>query len=81
MTELAPTQDMLEHYRKRAIAWQVYEQQFRALIAARRIEEFDREQFSGACLLCSEGEAHHCHRRLVAEYLRAQWSGVEIIHL
>lgn len=24
---------------------------------------------------------HHCHRRLVAEYLRSHWGDVEIIHL
>ena len=24
---------------------------------------------------------HHCHRRLVAEYLRKHWGNVEIAHL
>jgi uncharacterized protein (DUF488 family) len=35
----------------------------------------------GACLLCSEALPHHCHRRLVAEYLRAKWRGVEVVDL
>jgi uncharacterized protein (DUF488 family) len=35
----------------------------------------------GACLLCSEETAEHCHRRLVAEYLREKWGEVEIVHL
>jgi uncharacterized protein (DUF488 family) len=38
-------------------------------------------QLAGACLLCSEATPHHCHRRLVAEYLRDQWRDVNIVHL
>ncbi|WP_235833847.1 DUF488 family protein [Escherichia coli] len=26
------------------------------------------------CLLCSEDKPHNCHRRLLAEYLKQQWS-------
>jgi uncharacterized protein (DUF488 family) len=33
------------------------------------------------CLLCSEDKPHHCHRRLVAEYLNAKWGGISIEHL
>jgi uncharacterized protein (DUF488 family) len=33
------------------------------------------------CLLCSEDKPHHCHRRLVAEYLQRHWGDVEIRHL
>jgi len=29
----------------------------------------DKEKIEGGCLLCSEDKPHHCHRRLVAEYL------------
>jgi uncharacterized protein (DUF488 family) len=50
-------------------------------MANRRIEEIDREQFDGGCLLCSEDKPHHCHRRLVAEYLKDKWGNVEIEHL
>ncbi|EPE0459056.1 DUF488 family protein [Pseudomonas aeruginosa] len=32
-------------------------------------------------LLCSEDKPHHCHRRLVAEYLAGKWPNVEIVHL
>jgi len=34
-----------------------------------------------AVLLCSEDKPHHCHRRLVAEYLAQHWANVEIVHL
>jgi len=48
----------------------------------RRIEQIiSRDQLEGACLLCSEDKPHHCHRRLVAEYLRDAWGDVDIIHL
>jgi hypothetical protein len=33
------------------------------------------------CLLCSEEKPHHCHRRLVAEYLKGKWDAVEIEHI
>ena len=33
-------------------------------------ETLDRELLDGGCLLCSEAKPHHCHRRLVAEYLQ-----------
>jgi uncharacterized protein (DUF488 family) len=35
----------------------------------------------GACLLCSEEKPDHCHRRLVAEYLKEKWHDVEIEHI
>jgi uncharacterized protein (DUF488 family) len=28
------------------------------------------DRLNNACLLCSEAKPHHCHRRLVAEYLQ-----------
>ncbi|HZZ40965.1 MAG TPA: DUF488 family protein [Acidobacteriaceae bacterium] len=35
----------------------------------------------GGCLLCSEDRPDHCHRRLVAEYLRDRWGHVQIEHI
>ncbi len=81
-TELAPTQDILDAYKKAGGDWPVYEGQFLALMAARRVEEtVDKDLLAGGCLLCSEATPEHCHRRLVAEYLREKWGGVEIEHL
>ena len=34
-----------------------------------------------AVLLCSEATPHHCHRRLVAEYLLQHWGDISITHL
>lgn len=80
--ELAPTKDILDDYKKRGGDWQAYEVSFRRLMRDRRIEErLDRDIIANSCLLCSEHEPHHCHRRLVAEYLNEHWGGVEIAHL
>jgi hypothetical protein len=72
---------MLDTYKKHRGSWDAYEEQFLALMAQRKIEDLDQTTLDGACLLCSEDKPHHCHRRLVAEYLRGKWDSVEIVHL
>jgi uncharacterized protein (DUF488 family) len=81
LPSLAPTQDMLDEYKKNGGEWDVYAQKFKKLIESRQIERLDRTQLDGCCLLCSEDTPHHCHRRLVAEYLREKWNDVQIEHL
>jgi uncharacterized protein (DUF488 family) len=78
---LAPTQELLDAYKKRRGSWADYEKDFLALMEHRKIEKTPREQLDGGCLLCSEDKPHHCHRRLVAEYLQEKWGDVEINHL
>jgi uncharacterized protein (DUF488 family) len=80
--ELAPTQEMLDAYKKNGGDWAAYEQSFLELMARRRVEDLvPRESVDGACLLCSEDKPHYCHRRLVAEYLRSKWGELSIEHL
>jgi uncharacterized protein (DUF488 family) len=82
MPELAPTQDILDAFKKHKGSWAVYEQEFNALMAKRGIENaISRENANLGCLLCSEKKPHHCHRRLVAEYLQKHWGDVSIMHL
>ncbi|MBC7778596.1 MAG: DUF488 domain-containing protein [Proteobacteria bacterium] len=82
LPELAPTPDLLDAYRKRAAGWTAYEHGFIELMRERRIEHtVPRSLLDGACLLCSEHAPHHCHRRLIAEYLDRQWGGIRIEHL
>lgn len=80
---LAPTAEILDAYRKQKNSdWQLYESRFLDLMARRRIEEtVSREVLDGGCLLCSEEKPYHCHRRLVAEYLKEKWGDVEIEHI
>lgn len=81
--ELAPTKDILDAYKKHGGDWQVYEDKFFQLMEKRSIEKTIRpEIIDKACLLCSEHKPHHCHRRLVAEYLNEKWGGnILIKHL
>ncbi|MDE3017475.1 MAG: DUF488 domain-containing protein [Nitrospirota bacterium] len=82
LPELAPTQTLLDEYKKKGGDWSVYEKGFLELMTKRHIEEtIPREIFNESCLLCSEHKPHHCHRRLVAEYLRDKWGDIEINHL
>ena len=82
LPELAPTQEMLDEYKKEKLGWDRYAKRFLALLEKRRIEEtVPREVIDQSCLLCSEDKPHHCHRRLVAEYLSAKWKRTEVVHL
>ena len=80
---LAPSQEMLDAYKKHKGDWADYEREFFALMARRRIEtELDRALFEPpTALLCSEPTADRCHRRLVLEYLQEKWGGINIVHL
>jgi uncharacterized protein (DUF488 family) len=79
---LAPTQELLDDYKKRGGDWARYESGFLELMRQRRIEKvLSREQIASSCLLCSEDSPHHCHRRLVAEYLQQAWGAFELEHL
>jgi uncharacterized protein (DUF488 family) len=80
--ELAPTQDILDEYKKNKGDWNVYERKFVDLMRKREIEKhIDPAVIADGCLLCSEDKPHHCHRRLVAEYLQSHWGDIQITHI
>jgi len=83
LPELAPTADILDPYKKEKNGdWAKYERQFLELMRARHIESTtSRDLLEGGCLLCSEEKPGHCHRRLVAGYLKQHWQDVEIEHI
>lgn len=82
LLDLAPTQKILDDYKKKKGEWSIYEQRFREIISKREIEKkLDSDLFQDACLLCSEAKPHYCHRRLVAEYLKDHWGNINISHL
>jgi uncharacterized protein (DUF488 family) len=71
LLELAPTREMLDPYRKGELGWDAYAAQFLDLMARRNVERAVKPALlDHGCLLCSEHQPHHCHRRLVAEYLQ-----------
>jgi len=82
LPELAPTQEIMDNFKKKKGDWSIYEKAFLALLKQRKPEEtLSKDLFDKACLLCSEDRPNHCHRRLVAEHLAKKWGGVEIVHL
>lgn len=82
LPSLAPTQELLTDYRKKRVDWSGYTVRFLELMNERRVEvTISRETLDAGCLLCSEHEPHHCHRRLVAEYLNHHWGGIQVEHL
>ncbi len=80
---LAPTQELLDEYKKRKGDWGSYERRFLELMAERQIERtLSPAEFElPTALLCSEATAENCHRRLVCEYLAKHWSDVRPVHL
>lgn len=81
MKMLAPTQQLLDRYKKSDHDWAAYERDFIDLMQQRRIEALSPDSLDEGCLLCSEDTPHHCHRRLVAEYLKRHWPDIQIVHL
>jgi len=79
---LAPTKDILDAFKKNKGSWTDYEEAFNSLIVKRRIQEIlSQDTAHLGCLLCSEKQPQHCHRRLVAEYLQKHWGNVHTKHL
>lgn len=81
--DLSPTQETLTEYKNKTVSWEEYARRFVALLDERHAEHAAGKHLFDVptVLLCSEPEAEHCHRRLVAEYLRDKWRDVSIIHL
>jgi uncharacterized protein (DUF488 family) len=80
---LAPTQDLLDDYKKKKGSWEDYERRFLKLMEQRRVEEkIDRRLFGiPTALLCSEPTPEYCHRRLVLDYLTEKWGDMKSVHL
>jgi uncharacterized protein (DUF488 family) len=82
LLDLAPTKDILDAYKRNNGDWQLYQSNFLELMKIRRVEDnVPCALLDGGCLLCSEDKPDHCHRRLVAEYLKEKWGEVEIEHI
>ena len=74
-SELAPTKKILDDYKDKKITWEQYSIEYLSLMEQRLISsKLSGIDVDNGCLLCSEDNPHHCHRRLLAEYLKQQWS-------
>jgi uncharacterized protein (DUF488 family) len=80
--DFAPTKELLADYRQKKITWSEYETAYLNLLDIRKIgKKVNIDLLHENCLLCSEHTPEKCHRRLLAEYLKAVKTDVEIIHL
>jgi len=82
LPDFAPTQEILDDFKKNKGSWIEFERRFVDLMVARRIAETAAKLLRDRdCLLCSEHIPDHCHRRLVAEQIQKHSDNVEVIHL
>lgn len=80
----APSENILNRYKKKIITWSDYEIEFAKLLSERNIDAYIQEKyfdFEKICLLCSEPTAENCHRKIVAEYFLKNFSDAKIVHL
>lgn len=80
--DFAPTKELFDKYRKEIITWETYEIEYLNLLDARKIgNKINVEELHQNCLLCSEHTPEKCHRRILAEYLKARFNDIAIHHL
>lgn len=80
--DCAPTKDLLNGYQIEKITWSEYRKHYLKTIKDRDvIGGFTKKLLNRACLLCSELEPDHCHRKILAEYLAKNYEGIVVAHL
>jgi uncharacterized protein YeaO (DUF488 family) len=81
--DLAPSENILKDFKNKEISWPKYETRYLQLLHDRHIaDKLSADDVADTCFLCAEKTPHHCHRRLLAEYLQKEWNtAIEIIHL
>lgn len=81
--DLAPSENILKDFKNKEITWLEYESRYLQLLHDRHIvDKLSTDDIADTCFLCAEKTPHHCHRRLLAEYLQREWNiAIEIVHL
>ena len=75
LPELAPEKKFLNDYKNKVITWDEYAIEYVNLMEKRLVsKKINPLDINDGCFLCSEDKPHYCHRRLLAEYLKQQWS-------
>jgi len=80
---LAPTQDILDKFKKEKGSWEDYTYYFMKLMQERVIEDKINPKFfdKRTVLLCSEHTHENCHRSLVIDYLNQKWGDVKACNI
>lgn len=80
--DMAPSKELLKAWRNKEIDWVQYTERYLKEIGERKVvEKTTLKYLKNGCLLCSEHEEGHCHRRLLAEKLKGKYPKIEIVHL
>ena len=86
--EYAPSSELLSSWRKKAVSWGEYVSEYTKLMVERgAVKDFIARfcKCKSVCLLCSEAEPIHCHRRLLAEMtaaeLKLRGKKAEVVHI
>lgn len=81
--DLAPSENILKDFKNKKISWLEYETRYLQLLHDRNMaDKLSPHDVASTCFLCAEKTPHHCHRRLLAEYLQKEWNtAMDIIHL
>ena len=80
----APSQEILDDYKKKIIDWSEYYKKFTSLLEDRQLKEYVIENYAdknSICFLCSEHMATKCHRTIIADMFKTMIENVEIINL
>ena len=79
---LAPTQDLIDAYRKKDMPFADFAREFKALLKERAVESLPQARLKDRdCLLCSEVKASECHRSQVAAYLAPHYKNLTLTDL
>ena len=82
MPKFAPTEKLLSDYKSKKIDWKDYENIYlEHLITTNALKYLDKDKILNSVLLCSEHDPKHCHRRLLAEFIKKHLKEIDIIHL
>lgn len=80
--EFAPTQDMLDAFKKKNGSWSNYRRKFNKLVSKRRMENVFFEKINdGDCLLCSEDKHNECHRSVLSKHFQKHKPNLEVVNL
>ncbi len=81
--ELAPTDLLMKDYKEKRVTWTDFVDMFNKMLDERKpLTQFLSEKEPEiVCLLCAEDKPDHCHRILVAEYIKEKIPGIQIRHL
>lgn len=77
--ELAPSTSLLADYKKKRIGWEEYTPRYIAQLEELGISRIEDLLEDDMVLLCWEGPDKHCHRHLLAEWLRERGHDVREI--